>query len=402
MSHRVLINLFVSVAVAFAALMIVTAAVNARAALSLVQPRVDVPSITAVLAKTPTSSLALPRVITTVQLPLGFNDDPKVIGVNPNTGYIYAADLHVCPVGCAFTSIQDAVDAASDGDIIKIAEGTYTGVSARAGVTQVAYISKTITLQGGYTTTNWTTPFPITQPAILDAQGKGRVLYIIGNISPAIEGLHITGGSTFPIRSMFGDPGGGIYLINAKATIRDNWIFNNAATGLGGGLSLNNGAVTLSGNSIISNYGWDGGGGVMAVQSTVTLTSNTIASNGSSEGGGIFLLLVDAGMLSGNTVISNSAPWGGGLYMFRSAATLVNNMVLNNRADRGSGVLIRSSPSTRMLHTTIARNMGGDGSGVHIMADDIYRQQHRGLDQYHSGQPNSRHHCDSRQHSHAQ
>ena len=27
-----------------------------------------------------------------------------------------------------------------------------------------------------------------------NAQGQGRVLYIIGNISPTIEGLHITGG----------------------------------------------------------------------------------------------------------------------------------------------------------------------------------------------------------------
>lgn len=42
----------------------------------------------------------------------------------------HAAELHVCPSGCAYTSIQP-VDVANDGDVIQVATGTYTGVSAR-------------------------------------------------------------------------------------------------------------------------------------------------------------------------------------------------------------------------------------------------------------------------------
>jgi pectin methylesterase-like acyl-CoA thioesterase len=63
-----------------------------------------------------------------------------------------AADLHVCPTGCAYSSVQAAVDAASAGDVIKVATGTYTDVSTRAGVTQVVYIDKGVTIRGGYTT----------------------------------------------------------------------------------------------------------------------------------------------------------------------------------------------------------------------------------------------------------
>jgi pectin methylesterase-like acyl-CoA thioesterase len=42
-----------------------------------------------------------------------------------------AADLHVCPSGCTYSSIQAAVDDADDGDVIKVATGVYTGVQDR-------------------------------------------------------------------------------------------------------------------------------------------------------------------------------------------------------------------------------------------------------------------------------
>jgi pectin methylesterase-like acyl-CoA thioesterase len=42
-----------------------------------------------------------------------------------------AAELHVCPSGCAYSSVQAAVDAASDGDGVKVAGGVYTDVSVR-------------------------------------------------------------------------------------------------------------------------------------------------------------------------------------------------------------------------------------------------------------------------------
>jgi len=82
--------------------------------------------------------------------------------------------LYVSPGGnCGgvtpcYATLQAAVDAASDLDLIKVAAGTYTDVHARprsditttGSVSQVVYLSKTLQLQGGYTTTNWATPYP--------------------------------------------------------------------------------------------------------------------------------------------------------------------------------------------------------------------------------------------------
>jgi hypothetical protein len=38
------------------------------------------------------------------------------------------------------------------------------GVESRAGALQSVYISKTLTLSGGYTLTNWTTSNPVANP----------------------------------------------------------------------------------------------------------------------------------------------------------------------------------------------------------------------------------------------
>lgn len=79
------------------------------------------------------------------------------------TSYTYKQTSSVITVclsgGCDYTNIQDAVDAAGELDLIKVAAGAYTSLHVRPRkditttgvVTQVVYISKTVTIQGGYT-----------------------------------------------------------------------------------------------------------------------------------------------------------------------------------------------------------------------------------------------------------
>jgi hypothetical protein len=305
--------------------------------------------------------------------------------VHADSPHRVAPDCTGIPAPC-HTTIQEAVDAASPGDVIQVATGIYTnvhGLLAPSGypdppasgiITQVVYISKTVTIRGGYTTTNWTIPYPITQPTTLDAQGQGRVVLIAGDpskssgraISPTIEGLHITDGDATRLGGGGwwgpGDVGGGVHIISATATINNNWVFSNTAH-RGGGLFLSSDPVTLSNNTVISNIA-DFGGGLYLGESDATLSGNTVISNTAGVGGG--LVVVGNATLSGNIIISNIADLGGGLMLAYTAVTLTNTVVADNRASTaGSGLYIYGA-SPRLLHTTIARNSGGDGSGVYI------------------------------------
>jgi hypothetical protein len=344
---------------------------------------------------------------------------------------VLAAELHVCPSGCTYSSVQAAVDAANKGDVVKVAAGTYTGVNVRPRdditttgvVTQVVYISKSVTVQGGYTTTNWDIPSPLSQPTTLDAEGEGRVLYITGDISPTIAGLSITGGDATGMGGHVGrfgsgelDGGGGIYVISATVTILDNQVFNNNSDGNVGGVHLYRSNAAINGNSITDNHGsglllyWsdadisgntltanrDAGiellvgdsaisdniiagndnGGVYLWVGSSTISGNTIFANSTPHGGGgVKLGPSSDAMLINNTIISNSAQTGGGVEVELDDNTnveLINNVIAENHASRlGSGLYIEDS-SPRLLHNTIARNRGGEGIAIYVTADSEY------------------------------
>jgi parallel beta-helix repeat protein len=329
-----------------------------------------------------------------------------------------AGELHVC-ITCTYTTVQAAVDAAADGDVIKVAAGTYTGVLMRDGVTQTVYVSKTVSIRGGYTTTDWVTFDPRANPTTLDAEGRGRVFYVAGLISPTVVGLRVTGGDATGLYGGFGggDAGGGMYIADATAVVSNVQVFGNAAH-LGGGLYLDHSAATLSGNTINSNTITDRGGGVYLYSSDATLISNTIVYNradgqggglhlrdgsatliantvmsntASFEGGGLYLV-EGSPTLVGNAIVANVADTdGGGLYLWNSDPTLSSNTIIGNRATLGGGLYVRESnpwlasnivadnqvatygsglyveaSSPRLWHTTVARNTGGDGSGLYV------------------------------------
>ncbi len=323
--------------------------------------------------------------------------------------------------GCTrvFTNVQAAVDAASGLETIKVSQGTYTGVSSRpipdgylgpsGNITQVVYLTKTVFIQGGYTTANWTTPDPVAHPTTLDAQSNGRVVLIAGDITPTLTGLRLTGGNATGLGGdvFFGgaDAGGGLYSISATVTLSNSWVFSNTANddpllplseggGLylasgtstlyantiatntaqfGGGLALSLSEATVSRNSIFGNLANDGGwgGGLYIEASTVDLDHNTIATNSADAGAGGGLaaefgtLTLSDNLIASNT-ITDVAGAGGGVYLDFTTAGLTNNVIVDNEAGLGDGVYVAPASSVNFAHTTLANNTGGDGSGIYV------------------------------------
>ena len=139
-------------------------------------------------------------------------------------------------------AVQQAVDAAPAGSTVKVA-GTCVGVENRPGTDQSVYIDKTLTLAGGYATSNWTTSQPLTQPTILDAAGAGRVIYASQDL-----------------------------------TVKDMTLRNGNNTGAGGGL-LAGAALVLSGVDVVSNTAVDANGGGVFATNGANVTGGTFRDN---------------------------------------------------------------------------------------------------------------------------
>jgi len=274
-------------------------------------------------------------------------------------------DIPTC--GTCYSSIQDAVDDAGINYEIRVATGTYTGVHAREGVTQVLYISKTISVRGGYNS-DLTTWDPDIYSSTLDAQRQGRVVYITGTVAPTLDSLILTGGNATGLLAgckyeNYPDGcGGGIYAAYASPIIAYNVITNNIGAmstggpqewyiGSGGGIYLyavNN--AEISHNIIISNVanlansGY--GGGIFAFSGTVTVDSNKINENIASKqdtthgvGGGMIVIesgaTIKGNLFKGNWANSFGSGVCGGLFMDRESngSSIINNTLIDHHGN---------------------------------------------------------------------
>ena len=257
-------------------------------------------------------------------------------------GVTTAATINVAADGSGdYTTIQAAIDAASNGDVILVAPGTYTGT----GNEVVNTLGKLIIIKASGTP----------EETILDGEGaRGVVQCSSGEgADTIIEGFAITGGNA--------NEGGGIYCYdNSSPTIRGCEISNNTGGGIYCYLSSSP-TITdciISGNT--ANY--DGGGIYCYDYSSPTITDCTITNNTANSGGGIYCSW-GSPTISGCTISGNTANYdGGGIYCYDnsydySSPTITDCTITNNTANYdGGGISYYDNSNPTLTDTVVCGN----------------------------------------------
>jgi len=305
----------------------------------------------------------------------------------------------VCPQapnnGCDFPTIQEAIDAASSGDVIRVVgPNVYT---------ENLVITKSITLRGGCSSATCGVRVPQVFVTTINGNGNGRVITIRGEgtvIKPVVDGFVITGGDA----STETDPvGGGIGSWNAAPFIFSNVITGNVAgkvvssDAYGGGIALwDPGPYTWVGLNQVSDnianadagsfrYGY--GGGIAVYGGTATLWGNevsgnlaTASSSHSGYGGGIYVFSGTFSLVY-NEVFTNRASagydgYGGGIYLDEVEALVSSNEVYDNlaassRYGRGGGLAAEGGGPLTITQNLIYTNTGsitsnGYGGGMYL------------------------------------
>lgn len=343
--------------------------------------------------------------------------------------YAAAVTRYVAPGGACggaspcYANVQSAVNAAVAGDEIRVSAGTYTGVTSQGGLSQAVYISKSITLRGGFTTSDWTSPDPEANPTVLDAQVLGRVVTVIGPANVTFEGLRFTNGRSTNMGGLYMGQyscttlsgrggGGGLCVQNATVALDRVWILTNTASttgGMGGGAFASNAVLTLTNSVVQGNQAGTGsnrsyGGGLFLSSGQATIEQNTIVDNIADpvydgDGGGVYVrnayallrgndirgnevrgdassaarmggagvAIEGAGAtLTGNRIVDNDAHTyiGGGVSWKGGMVTITANLIVSNTARWGGGLYAGNAPALVVNNVISGNTTDGHGSAI--------------------------------------
>ncbi len=297
---------------------------------------------------------------------------------------------------CTYDTIQAAINAAVNGDTVRVSAGSYTE--------SLDVVGKRITIQGGYDATCTAQTGGLTT---VTAGVAGSVLDVNSGAILTLRGLNLTGGSSFgagvdvlggsrvtldntDVHDNNGSSGAGLYISSTSVVTytNDSDIYNNVSSSSGGGAIVYGKLSGFNTNSdIYSNSAVNGGGIAINDPGKLILDNADVVANTASQlGGGIFvssaaITLTNSVFIGETAPCCQSAATGGGIYAQNSRVTLLGdaNAILNNTATgNGGGVYLTNfsslSASGGSLGYDTAAYAGNDavlGAGMYTISSTV-------------------------------
>lgn len=286
-------------------------------------------------------------------------------------------------------TIQEAIDAAADGDTVLVAPGTYTGDGNRG--LELGSKNLCVVSESGPENT------------IIDCESADRGFFFSGaqTLDTTVRG--------FTIRNGREDFGAGMrFGPNAAACVRDcvfenghayAWGFNghgggiscggdtypiiedclfigNVSTNLGGGLAIAQGSPKVSRCEFVDNCSRLRGGGLYAESCTPVVKDCVFTENhASSSGGGMCLWRCASPRVTRCQFIHNWSlgeyyGWGGGLYSRGYNAPHISFCTFDsNSANEGGGIAVHGGCFPDIFNCTFVGNSSNMGAGIRVGED---------------------------------
>jgi hypothetical protein len=287
----------------------------------------------------------------------------------------------------AFLTLQDALAAATNGDEILVAEGTYKpdqGGSALRGDREASFVLKEgLTVRGGYA--GYGQPDPderdvASHETILSGDLNGDDLWGIlntgdnsyhvvtgpaGELAARLDGFTVThgrGDGTYPHHY-----GGGLYNAGGKLEVVNSSFRGNTAVWGGGVMNLA-GSLTLVNCQLTGNRGMMLGGGLYSYEGSAVLHNCRIVGNTASyaeTAGGAAIYNLNATLtLLDSTVADNLSPNGMAIASFcwlppmRTMVEVANSILYNG----GNEVWSNDPGLARITYSDVQGGSAGDGN----------------------------------------
>lgn len=283
-------------------------------------------------------------------------------------------------VPAQYATIQAAITAAQQDDVVMIADGIYN---------EYIYLQeKSITVRSENGPAN----------CIIDCQhlGPGIGVHCCGPIPTTIEGLTIRHAIDSGVNISYSDGvvlrncrllhnegyrGGGLNVVRSRVSVVDCLFRGNVVPGEGGGVLAQEAVLTLRGCQVCENRSEItssavGGGGISLSLVRGEIHGCRILGNSTNGIGGGLDLRIAAVRVSSSLIAGNQAPVAGGIMVygtFQDEELLIQNSLIasNIAAEQGGGIVVRGRTCRLQNSTVVGNTATAPGGGLVVDYDAL-------------------------------